>query len=223
MQKTVIFIPEKPVLSKLVLRKSVLEFVVCGEVRFSFSMDLLLSKTKHNTKIIKSQHSLIFRSSVLWKMTHSWSASSFQIFGTEIPILAVLVSVTIIVALNMVFIIFNLRKKKLISLDSEVWHSFKLIEMEGISHDVIRFRFALHSNEHSLGLPIGQHISLKFVDVDGKEWQRSYTPTTSNDEIGYVDFVIKIYHKNIHPKFPEGSSLITFYHFDYPNYQCFRW
>jgi hypothetical protein len=144
-------------------------------------------------------------------MTSNWSDTNIQVFGTEVPLLTVLISVTIIVAVNMAVIIFNLKKKKLTSLDSEVWHSFKLIEMEGISHDVIRFRFALHSNEHSLGLPTGQHISLKFVDVDGKEWQRSYTPTTSNDEIGYVDFVIKIYYKNIHPKFPEGMIMFINY------------
>jgi NAD(P)H-flavin reductase len=125
-----------------------------------------------------------------------------------VPLLAVLIAVTAIVLVNIVLIVLSSKKKKLVSLDSEVWHSFKLIEMEGLSHDVIRFRFALHSNEHTLGLPIGQHISLKFVDVDGKEWQRSYTPTTSNEEVGYVDFVIKIYYKNVHPKFPEGLFLI---------------
>jgi cytochrome-b5 reductase len=56
-----------------------------------------------------------------------------------------------------------------------------------------------------LGLPIGQHISLKFTDDEGKEVQRSYTPVSSNDEKGYVDFVIKVYFKNSHPRFPEGT------------------
>jgi cytochrome-b5 reductase len=69
------------------------------------------------------------------------------------------------------------------------------------------------------GLPIGQHISfmVKTIGEDGKEKQeiRSYTPTTSDDELGnwhqlnkqststnlsmtlgYVDFVIKVYSPN---------------------------
>jgi len=73
---------------------------------------------------------------------------------------------------------------------------FKLIEKEEVSHDVRRFRFALPSKDHILGLPIGQHITFKYIEkVDGeeKDVSRSYTPTTSDDEKGYVDFVIKVY------------------------------
>ena len=97
--------------------------------------------------------------------------------------------------------------KELIALDSEKWQEFTLIQIENISHDVRRFRFALQSPQHVLGLPIGQHISLKYIDQEGKEVQRSYTPVTSDDEVGYVDFVIKVYFKNVHPKFPEGGKM----------------
>lgn len=37
--------------------------------------------------------------------------------------------------------------------------------------------------------------------------QRSYTPTSSNDDVGYVDFVIKVYFKDVHPKFPNGGKM----------------
>lgn len=97
---------------------------------------------------------------------------------------------------------FNSKK---IALDPERWQAFKLIEKENISHDVRRFRFALPSKKHVLGLPIGQHISLKYVDNEGKEVQRSYTPVSSDDDKGFVDFVIKIYFKNVHPRFPDGE------------------
>ena len=40
------------------------------------------------------------------------------------------------------------KKKGPIALDSEVWKPFKLIEIENISHDVKRFRFALPSPQH---------------------------------------------------------------------------
>ncbi len=135
--------------------------------------------------------------------------STVKFFGFEIPLIAFITGFALILIVNVMTVTNRNKNKKLVSLDSEVWHSFKLIEMEGISHDVRRFRFALHSKDHILGLPIGQHISLKFIDVDGKEVQRSYTPTTSDEHLGYVDFVIKIYYKNIHPQFPDGALILS--------------
>lgn len=44
-------------------------------------------------------------------------------------------------------------KKGPIALDPEIWKPFKLIEIEDISHDVKKFRFALPTSEHILGLP----------------------------------------------------------------------
>lgn len=115
-------------------------------------------------------------------------------------------SVTLLVMLSCLSLI--LRKKQKIAADPDGWQSFPLIETEDISHDVKRFRFELQSPQHILGLPIGQHMSLKCTDSNtGKDVQRSYTPTSSNDELGYVDFVIKIYYKNVHPKFPDGGKM----------------
>jgi len=93
-----------------------------------------------------------------------------------------------------------------IALDPKQKIPFKLVEKENISHDTRRFRFALQSSKHVLGLPIGQHIYLS-AKVDGKLVVRPYTPTTSDDEIGYFDLVVKIYFKNVHPKFPDGGKM----------------
>ncbi|DAZ96533.1 TPA: hypothetical protein N0F65_011210 [Lagenidium giganteum] len=82
-----------------------------------------------------------------------------------------------------------------------------LVEKESISHDTRRFRFALPSEKHVLGLPVGQHISLRFTDSDGKLCMRSYTPVSSDDALGYVDLVVKVYFKNVHPKFPDGGKM----------------
>lgn len=102
------------------------------------------------------------------------------------------------------------RKTGPLALDKEKWIPFTLIEKENISHDVRRFRFALQSENHILGLPIGQHISFQYktVNAEGLEKvvMRSYTPTTSDDEIGYVDFVIKVY-SPLPPRFPEGGAM----------------
>lgn len=88
-------------------------------------------------------------------------------------------------------------------------YSVALIEREDISHDTRRFRFSLPSPDHILGLPIGQHVYMS-TTLNGKYISRSYTPITSDDDFGYVDFVIKVYFANVHPKFPEGGKLTQF-------------
>ena len=74
-----------------------------------------------------------------------------------------------------------------------------------LSHDTYLFRFALPSPEHVLGLPIGQHVALSYIDDDGKEQSRPYTPTSSDVDRGRVDFVIKVYFKC--DKFPDGGKV----------------
>lgn len=51
--------------------------------------------------------------------------------------------------------------KKKIALDPDTWIPFPLIEIEKISHDVRRFRFALQSTKHTLGLPIGEFTRIR--------------------------------------------------------------
>lgn len=125
------------------------------------------------------------------------------LLGVETTVFSLVAAGLLGVLLLLVLVSAN-SKRVDVALNPEKWHGFKLIEIEKISHDVRRFRFALHSENHVLGLPIGQHISFKFTDKDGKEVQRSYTPVSSNEDIGYVDFVIKVYFKDTHPRFPEG-------------------
>jgi Oxidoreductase FAD-binding domain len=52
-------------------------------------------------------------------------------------------------------------------------------------------RFALPHRQQLLGLPVGQHISLK-ADAEGPMLLRPYTPVTSVQQPGFVDFVIKV-------------------------------
>lgn len=54
-----------------------------------------------------------------------------------------------------------------------------------------RYRFALPSPEATLGLPIGQHISVQ-AEIGGKNVMRSYTPTSSDDDKGHFDLLIKV-------------------------------
>lgn len=86
--------------------------------------------------------------------------------------------------------------------------SLVLVEKEVISQDTRRFRFALPSPAHILGLPVGQHVMLSFVDpATGETVSRPYTPTSSDRDVGFVDFVIKVYYGGVNPKFPAGGRM----------------
>lgn len=68
------------------------------------------------------------------------------------------------------------------------------------------FRFGLPTTEHILGLPIGQHIHL-IATINEENVIRAYTPVSSDEDRGYVDLVIKVYARNVHPKFPNGGKM----------------
>ncbi|XP_021942618.1 NADH-cytochrome b5 reductase 2 isoform X2 [Zootermopsis nevadensis] len=90
--------------------------------------------------------------------------------------------------------------------DPTAKYALPLIQKEIISHDTRRFRFSLPSENHILGLPVGQHIHLS-AKVDGQVVIRSYTPVSSDEVKGHMDLIIKVYFRNVHPKFPEGGKM----------------
>lgn len=97
-------------------------------------------------------------------------------------------------------------RKRPVALDPQKKIPFKLIDKKIVSHDTRRFRFELQSPEHILGLPVGNHMYLS-AKVDGNLVIRPYTPVTSDDEVGYFELVIKVYFKNVHPKYPDGGKM----------------
>ncbi|XP_019332630.1 NADH-cytochrome b5 reductase 2 isoform X2 [Alligator mississippiensis] len=90
--------------------------------------------------------------------------------------------------------------------DPNAKYPLALVEKEEISHDTRRFRFRLPSPDHVLGLPIGQHVYLS-AKINGSLVIRAYTPVSSDEIKGYVDLIIKVYYKNVNPKFPEGGKM----------------
>lgn len=70
---------------------------------------------------------------------------------------------------------------------------FQLVGKENVSHNTRLFKIALQSPDTVLGLPVGKHLAIRFTDRKGKVFTRPYTPTSSDDEIGYMELVIKIY------------------------------
>lgn len=116
-------------------------------------------------------------------------------------------TVMLLMTVTLVYVLWKTTPKKQKALDPENWVEMPLRKIEEVSHDVKKFRFFFETPMHILGLPIGQHISLKFIDPEGKEVQRSYTPITSDVDSGYVEFMIKVYFKGVHPNFPEGAII----------------
>uniref|UniRef100_A0A4W3JDY0 NADH-cytochrome b5 reductase n=1 Tax=Callorhinchus milii TaxID=7868 RepID=A0A4W3JDY0_CALMI len=127
-----------------------------------------------------------------------------QTSGVILAVGAILVTTVGIVVGHFVI---NRKKKPLITLiDPNEKYLLRLIDKEVVSHDTRRFRFALPSPKHILGLPIGKHVYLS-AKIDGNLVVRPYTPVTSDDNKGYVDLVVKVYFKGVHPKFPEGGKM----------------
>ena len=119
---------------------------------------------------------------------------------------AILSAIVAVVAVIIFNLFFSQSKRQLVAITDD-WQDFPLIDKEEISHDVRRFRFGLPSKDYIMGIPIGQHVSLKFVGSDG-EILRSYTPTSSNDDKGFMDLVVKVYRPN--DRFPKGKLTINF-------------
>ncbi|XP_034033090.1 NADH-cytochrome b5 reductase 2 [Thalassophryne amazonica] len=90
--------------------------------------------------------------------------------------------------------------------DPTVKYPLRLIDKQEISHDTKRFRFSLPSATHILGLPVGQHVYLS-AKVNGSLVVRAYTPVSSDDDLGHVDLVVKVYYKCSHPSYPEGGKM----------------
>lgn len=128
-----------------------------------------------------------------------------EAWGVPVVVGTVVVAATAVLA--KMFLFGDKKKKSPVTLqDPTVKYPLKLIDREEVSHDTRRFRFALPSMDHILGLPVGQHIYLS-ARIDGQLVIRPYTPVSSDDDKGYMDLVIKVYFKNVNPKFPDGGKM----------------
>ncbi|KAH7924868.1 NADH-cytochrome b5 reductase [Leucogyrophana mollusca] len=93
-----------------------------------------------------------------------------------------------------IYLKFGAATKRKPVLNPQVWQEFSLKEKTVVSPNTAIYRFALPHPEDVLGLPIGQHISVS-AEINGKDIMRSYTPTSSDDDLGHFDLLIKSYEK----------------------------
>lgn len=77
-------------------------------------------------------------------------------------------------------------------LDATTYHTLPLVAKELLAPGVYRFVFELPTKTTVLGLPIGQHVSIRAV-VDGQAVARSYTPTSNNSDRGVLELVVRCY------------------------------
>ncbi|KAH9874170.1 NADH-cytochrome b5 reductase [Plenodomus lingam] len=81
-----------------------------------------------------------------------------------------------------------------IVLSKTEFREFPLKEKIVLTHNTAVYRFGLPRPTDVLGLPIGQHISLEaHIEGNEKPTVRSYTPTTSDNDKGHFDLLIKSY------------------------------
>ncbi|KAK9325471.1 hypothetical protein V1517DRAFT_314227 [Lipomyces orientalis] len=92
------------------------------------------------------------------------------------------------------------------ALKPDVFQEFELKEKTILSHNTGIYRFGLPNSNDMLGLPIGQHVSIA-ATIDGKEIVRSYTPTSSDDDRGYFDLLIKSYPTGNISKYVAGLQI----------------
>ncbi|KAK7864189.1 hypothetical protein R5R35_004100 [Gryllus longicercus] len=133
----------------------------------------------------------------------------FRMVLSKHVVLSVAIGVAAVISTAVLIKLYLSKKKSRVVItlqDPTLKYALPLVEKEEISHDTRRFRFALPSKNHVLGLPIGQHIHLS-AKIDDQIVIRSYTPVSSDEDKGYMDLVIKVYFKNAHPKFPEGGKM----------------
>ncbi|KZT74688.1 NADH-cytochrome b5 reductase [Daedalea quercina L-15889] len=121
----------------------------------------------------------------------SASVSAGPLGGSTTQLLALLLAA---VTSFWVYKKFGAAQKKKPVLDPSQWQEFPLRQKIQISPNTAIYRFALPQPDDILGLPIGQHISVS-AEINGKDIMRSYTPTSSDDDLGHFDLLIKSYEK----------------------------
>ncbi|XP_035945117.2 NADH-cytochrome b5 reductase 2 isoform X2 [Halichoerus grypus] len=134
-----------------------------------------------------------------------------DMFGVSFRDPSLLLAVTIIGVTVVLLALRNMnsRRRHTTLQDSETKYPLPLIEKEQITHNTRRFRFGLPSPDHVLGLPVGNYVHL-LAKIDGVLVVRAYTPVSSDDDRGFVDLIIKIYFKNVHPNYPEGGKMTQY-------------
>ncbi|KAI8872929.1 hypothetical protein GQ42DRAFT_160923 [Ramicandelaber brevisporus] len=108
-------------------------------------------------------------------------------FGFLLPFLSGL-----LVSVVFLYVLHSTKKVPAPAVHPTEWRRFTLVKKTPVSPNTALYRFALAEPTDILGLPIGQHISVR-ADIGGKKVMRSYTPVSSDDDAGFFELLVKSY------------------------------
>lgn len=124
-------------------------------------------------------------------------------------------------------IAFFMLKKKAVPFLDKFRVQVPLKEVTNLSPDTLLLRFGLPTPTTVLGLPVGKHFKVFCPNPKGKvpgQWNgredseadeteimRAYTPTSSDDDLGHVDLVIKVYKSGVVDRFPDGGKMSQYF------------
>lgn len=77
-------------------------------------------------------------------------------------------------------------------LDPANYSELPLVKKTMVGPNVYRLEFQLPSEDSIIGLPTGQHITIK-AKVEAESISRSYTPISNNRDKGVLQLIIKVY------------------------------
>ncbi|CAF4988767.1 unnamed protein product, partial [Rotaria sp. Silwood1] len=87
----------------------------------------------------------------------------------------------------------HMNSERDIFLDQKNWNTVTLMEKIVLNHDSVRLTFALKHPHQKLGVPTGKHLYLRCISSSGKKVVRAFTPTSTVDEVGKFDLIVKLY------------------------------
>lgn len=93
------------------------------------------------------------------------------------------------------------------ALSPKEYRQFTLIGKTRLTHNTRRFDFGLPSSAATLGLPIGNHISLRATAPNGQIMLRPYTPTTRSSTTGHFSLVVKVYPKGLMTQYLDALQI----------------
>lgn len=97
-------------------------------------------------------------------------------------------------------------------LNPRKYQSLTLVDRRKQSHNTYRLTVALPQPHDRLGLPVGQHVNIQ-AEIENKLVSRSYTPTSSNKDLGRMDLTVKVYPDgkmgNYLASLPLGNSVMV--------------
>ncbi|TMW66424.1 hypothetical protein Poli38472_004189 [Pythium oligandrum] len=101
-------------------------------------------------------------------------------------------------------------EEKKTALSAKEFRAFKVRKVETLSHNTKRITFDLPGDDYEMGITTAGLLVAK-ANIDGKPIVRPYTPTNLNDELGFLELVVKGYPQGLLSKhiveLKEGDSL----------------